>query len=57
MYISLTPNHFLHGQMGGQFAPEATDEIGFELRDMSATSTRISKTFLASMIQRMDSKF
>ena len=43
--------------MGGQFAPEATDEIGFELRDMSATSTRISKTFLASMIQRMDSKF
>jgi len=23
----LTPNHFLHGQMGGQSAPEARDEV------------------------------
>jgi len=26
--IPLTPNHFLHGQAGGQFAPEALDEVG-----------------------------
>ena len=23
--VPLTPNHFLHGQMGGQFAPETVD--------------------------------
>ena len=27
--IPLTPNHFLHSQMGGQFAPEEIDEVGF----------------------------
>ena len=27
--IPLTPNHFLHGQVGGQFAPEVIDEVGF----------------------------
>jgi hypothetical protein len=24
--VPLTPNHFLHGQMGGIFAPETVDE-------------------------------
>ena len=28
--IPLTPNHFLHGQAGGQFAPEVLDEVGFD---------------------------
>ena len=23
--VPLTPNHFLHGQMGGQFAPESVE--------------------------------
>ncbi|XP_067051179.1 uncharacterized protein [Acropora muricata] len=27
--VPLTPNHFLHGQMGGQFAPESVDTITF----------------------------
>ena len=27
--IPLTPNHFLYGQMGGQFAPEAEETTGF----------------------------
>jgi len=27
--LPLTPNHFLHGQMGGQFAPEEIDEVTF----------------------------
>ena len=28
--VPLTPNHFLHGQMGGQFAPEVIDEVAFD---------------------------
>jgi len=28
----LTPNHFLHGQMGGQFAPESVDTTRFNPR-------------------------
>ena len=28
----LTPNHFLHGQIGGKFAPESVDETDFYLR-------------------------
>ena len=28
----LTPNHFLHGQLGGKFAPETVDEVAFNLR-------------------------
>ena len=27
--IPLTPNHFLHGQAGGQFAPEVVDEVTY----------------------------
>ena len=30
--VSLTPNHFLHGQMGGQFAPESVDTTTFHPR-------------------------
>ena len=28
--IPLIPNHFLHGQAGGQFAPKVLDEVGFD---------------------------
>ena len=28
----LTPNHFIHGQVGGQFAPMSVDETDFNLR-------------------------
>ena len=28
--VPLTPNHFLHGQMGGEFAPEVIDEVGYD---------------------------
>ena len=28
----LTPNYFLHGQLGGKFAPETVDEVAFNLR-------------------------
>ena len=30
--VPLTPNHFLHGQIGGQFAPESIDETDFNPR-------------------------
>ena len=30
--IPLTPNHFLHGQMGGQFAPTSVDNTSFNPR-------------------------
>ena len=30
--VPLTPNHFLHGQMGGQLAPELTDEKVFNVK-------------------------
>lgn len=30
--MPLTPNHFLYGQMGGQFAPENVDTTGFNPR-------------------------
>ena len=28
--VPLTPNHFLHGQMGGQLAPEVIDEVEYD---------------------------
>ena len=30
--VPLTPNHFLHGQVGGQFAPESVDNTPFNPR-------------------------
>jgi len=30
--VPLTPNHFLYGQMGGQFAPESIDTTRFNPR-------------------------
>ena len=30
--VPLTPNHFLHGQLGGQFAPETVDITEFSPR-------------------------
>ena len=30
--VPLTPNHFLHGQLGGQFAPETVDTTDFSPR-------------------------
>ena len=30
--IPLTPNHFLHGQMRGRFAPDCVDSVAFNQR-------------------------
>ena len=32
--VPLTPNHFLHGQMGGQFAPESVETATFHPRQV-----------------------
>ena len=48
--VPLTPNHFLHGQMGGQFAPEVVDEVGYDpKRHCRRVQELVRKTFLASM--------
>ena len=31
--VSLNPNHFLHGQMGGQFPPESVETTTFHPRE------------------------
>ena len=28
--VPLKSNHFLHGQMGGEFSPEVIDEVGYD---------------------------
>ena len=30
--VPLTPNHFLHGQVGGEFPPSSVDDTGFNPR-------------------------
>ena len=55
--IPLTPNHFLHGQMGGQFAPEVINEVGFNPKKVMAASIRIGMTLLAMMAARAASQF
>ena len=30
--VPLTPNHFHHGQLGGEFAPQSVDSTGFNLK-------------------------
>ena len=36
--VPLTPNHFLFGQVGGQFAPESVDETTFNPKKSPGTS-------------------
>ncbi|XP_053392355.1 uncharacterized protein LOC128555028 [Mercenaria mercenaria] len=53
----LTPNHVIHGQKGGQFAPEAVDSTVFNVKIALAICTGNSKTFLAQMVTRIRTKF
>lgn len=41
----LTPNHFLHGQVGGCFAPESIDELSFNIRKRWRRVQEIVKHF------------
>ena len=40
--MSLTPNHFVNGQMGGQLDPELTDEKRFQRHEKMAENSRTS---------------
>ena len=47
--VPLTPNHFLHGQVGGEFAPESVDSTDFSLQNKMAAGSRIDSTLLAQV--------
>ena len=38
--VPLIPNHFLHGQIGGQFAPTSVDSTHFKLRNNDVGSKK-----------------
>lgn len=41
----LTPNHFLHGQLGGEFAPESVDTAVFDVKKRWRRVQEIVKHF------------
>ena len=43
--IPLTPNHFLIGQIGGQFAPESVDETNYSLKKRWRTVQELVRHF------------
>ena len=43
--VPLTPNHFLHGQMGGTFAPETVDQTAFSLQKRWERAQELVKHF------------
>lgn len=47
--LVLTPNHFLHGQMGGKFAPETVDLTRFDVRKRWRYVQELMKHFLDTM--------
>ena len=51
--VPLTPNHFLHGQIGGQFAPMSVDETSVQSAETMEKSSRTGPTFLEKMAPGM----
>ena len=47
----LTPNHFLHGQVGGQFAPETVDTTDFSLKKRWRRVQEITRHFWRRWMQ------
>ena len=43
--VPLTPNHFLHGQLGGSFAPEIIDDSSFSLKQRWRRVQELMKHF------------
>ena len=43
--VPLTPNHFLHGHMGGSFAPETVDQTTFSPRKRWRRVQKLVKHF------------
>ena len=55
--VPITPNHFLHGQMGGQFAPEVVDEVAYDIKRRWRRVKELVRHFWHRVAQRVDSKF
>ena len=49
--VPLTPNHFLHGQIGGQFAPTTVDYTQFNLRKRWRWVQELVRHFLRQWLQ------
>ena len=49
----LTPNHFLIGQIGGDFVPESVDTEPFNPRKTLGKTTRAHKTCVEPMDERI----
>ena len=49
--VPLTPNHFLHGQIGGQFAPESCDETAFNHRKRWRRTQELVRHFWSRWLQ------
>ena len=47
--VPLTPNHFLHGQVGGQFAPTSCDKTDYIQTKETASYLRARAPFLDQM--------
>ena len=47
--VSLTPNYFLLGQVGGRFALETDTQESYNLKKRWRRTSRINKAFLALM--------
>ena len=58
--VPLTPNHFLHGQMGGKFAPESVETTTLHLRQkwrkVQDIIPRVWKRWLKECIPALNSR-
>ena len=58
--VPLTPNHFLHGQMGGQFAPESVDTTTFlprqRWRKVKDIISRVWRRWLKECVPTLNSR-
>ena len=54
--IPLTPNHFLIGQIGGQFAPESVDETNYSLKKRWRRVQELVRHFWHRWLRRKQKK-
>ena len=58
--VPLTPNHFLHGQMRGQFAPESVDTTTFHPRQrwrkVQGIISRVWRRWLKECVPALNSR-
>ena len=58
--VPLTPNHFLHGQMGGQFAPESVETSTYHprqrLRKVQDILSQVWRRWLKECVSSLNSR-